>query len=219
MSLLVDIQAAVVAQIEAQPFFAGGGDDGAPVPVLAQDKGDIVNAIETAIAQIGACVVVAIGDAPVQYPDIPGARKEGMSIVVMAFEVPAINRAGGSTKTALEIAEAAEAALHLVTLPVDGVSVLRSKGIFANADAPDSGISYSVQIELDAGGGEPEGRVIPQVTWPDDPPPGDEPGYEYGRLANGRIEVRSLTTGLWHPLYVTGPAGSERIAIGQGVAE
>lgn len=217
MGLLSDIQEAAAAQLAAQTFFAGVGDM-PPVPVLAENKGDISAMARDAMQKLGALALVSIGQAPVAFPDIPGARKEQLELIVTAAETPALNRtSGGGYRTALEIAEQAEQALHLVLLPVDGTSAIVSKGIFP-ADGAAGVLAYEVRLQLNAGGGEPEGRVIPQVTWPDDPPP-TQPGTEYGRLANGRLEVRSLTTGLWHPIYVTGPAGGERLAIGQGVAQ
>ena len=161
-----EIQDAAVAQIAAQPFFTGGGVNGAAVPVIAENKRDIETEIEVMIAKLGCAAVVSIGNAPVKFPDIPGPRYEGASLLVVAYENVTINRgSGGANKTALSIAEQAAAALHLITLPIEGISVCVCKSIEA-ADAAEGEVAYVARFEFSAGGGDSDPE-IPLVVWAD----------------------------------------------------
>jgi hypothetical protein len=165
-TLLRDIQDAAVAQIAAQPFFTGGPDDGLPIPVLGENKRDILSEVRAKVARIGACAIVAIGNAPVTHPDIPGPRFEGATLLVYCYERPTINRAAsGSGKTALQIAAEAVNALHLITLPIEGISVLVCKAI-ESAEAAEGEIAYAARFEFAAGGGTAE-REEPLVVWSD----------------------------------------------------
>lgn len=211
-SVLQLVQDAAVAQVAAQPFFSGS-EDSKPVPVIGEAKRDILTEVQTRVAKLGVCAIVAVGQAPVTYPDIPGPRYQALDLRVLCYERVTINRgATGTGKTALQVAEAAAAALHLVTLPVEGTSVLRVAAI-EPTDADESSIAYAVRLTLDAGGGEPTDRVIPQVTWPEDPPPS---GGDYAKIEDGRLKLLNLSTGRWHGVYVTGGSGAERLAVDAG---
>jgi hypothetical protein len=165
-SILADIQSAVVAQISAQPFFTGGPNDGAAVPVLGENKRDILSDIQAKIARLGACAIVAIADAPVKYPNIPGPRYEIAEILVYCYERPTVNRgATGTGKTALQIAEAVAACLHQVTIPVEGCTPMSCTGLSA-APAGEGEVAYQVKFNFAAGGGTAE-REVPLVVWSD----------------------------------------------------
>lgn len=71
-------------------FFAG-------IPVLRADEGDIAAAAERALAETGLCLVCEVSGGPV--PVCPGDIVPWNASVAIG-EVPAVNRAGTSGKTA-----------------------------------------------------------------------------------------------------------------------
>lgn len=74
----------------AHAFFAG-------IPVLRADEGDIAAAAERALAETGLCLVCEVSGGPV--PVCPGDAVPWTASVSIA-EVPAVNRAGSTGKTA-----------------------------------------------------------------------------------------------------------------------
>lgn len=93
-------QRQIADALNADAWFPGHG-----VSVLIQDQGDIMTAIDTAVAQIGLCCVVAFDSAD---------RTNGsqvLSLSVIATEYPATNRSRADYATALDTVHRARLSL------------------------------------------------------------------------------------------------------------
>ena len=107
-SILQQAEEAMAREILEGPehaFFTG-------IPVLRADEGDIEAAAKRALAETGLCLVCEVSGGPI--PVCPGDAVPWNASVSIA-EVPAVNRAGTSAKTAdlaLEALLRAHATLH-----------------------------------------------------------------------------------------------------------
>lgn len=131
MSAIVTAQTQLVSLLAADNFFsdalAGGTDSPPPgyIPVLAQIKGDVVNALQSALQKIGAGVVVMLP--LVLFPDNRTIRIAlSLKFAVMVTTNPTLNRTG---KTAEAIIEKV---IKLVHFKPNGVSVGHARpGLFS----------------------------------------------------------------------------------------
>ncbi len=106
MGVLSTIQSQIKDRLTADPHFSD-------IPVITEDRGDINTAINTAIGQIGTCVIVLTPSADVRNANVPGPYFDRVGILVRTFETPTINRAStGTGKKAIDTAEIAVALLH-----------------------------------------------------------------------------------------------------------
>ncbi len=103
---LEDLRASVVRRLESLPALAG-------VPVIAEDRMNVVTEIQKALGQGGGLVVtVGTGGAKGAAPNDPLPQAD-VEVVVEVAEVPAVNRgAAGSKIPADTAAVIAVCALH-----------------------------------------------------------------------------------------------------------
>ncbi len=158
MSLLRDIQEAVVGKINAHPYFAGEEGEGQrAILALSEAKKDAVGKIQESIAKIGACVIVGVARAQVKSPNLKGPRFEDARLVCACHENVLVNRgANGTGEPCIAIAEAVARLLHL-WVPTRGegeeeealCGPLRVTDILPDDSAPT--LSYQVLIAFAAG--------------------------------------------------------------------
>ena len=79
--------------------------------IIAENRKDLVNAIKTAMAKLGMCIVVQTLDVKISTTT-PGPVYDSMKVSILVNEHPLINRAK-TDLTALDLAEKVAAALHL----------------------------------------------------------------------------------------------------------
>lgn len=105
LDLLADLQDAIAQRLSAEDYFAGP----LPVPVLTEDIGDLENAIQQRVNQLGVCVLVLT-------PELqPGAEPNSgqVDVRLTVSEKVVVNRsASGTGKRASAVALAAVALLQ-----------------------------------------------------------------------------------------------------------
>lgn len=79
--------------------------DAPAVPIIVQDQGDVVNAIDTALSRLGVSVLFLMGGADCNRPNLPGPYLDNISLMVQIAENVVVNRRAAGYKTALEVAE------------------------------------------------------------------------------------------------------------------
>ena len=89
------------------------------VDVIGQDKGDVLTAVQEAIAKMGLCVVVEVTGGDVKYPDV-GVGAIAAKVAFIISENVLINRAdGGTGKTADDATDEILVAFN----PMNGVAL------------------------------------------------------------------------------------------------
>jgi hypothetical protein len=153
MSLAATIQGAVVTRLSGHEYFAGAEGQGQKViPVLAENRKDIAASIQSAVAKLGACVIVGVGRLRVTSPNIPGPRFDESRMICACHENVAVNRgATGSGETALSIAEACARLLHQwkPTVQAHSAGVIVVEDIVIDPDSPL--LTYQVICRFSAG--------------------------------------------------------------------
>lgn len=117
---------------------------------IAEDKGDLINQIDTAIAKMGIVAIVSVPGAT--------AKSEASRIIVadatlaiQIVESPLINRGRANSITASEAAEQIAVLLHLNKLPCGFLPVFRKISPEAYADEY---IVYNIELSGTAALGE-----------------------------------------------------------------
>lgn len=142
---LLDIQEKVVSLLESAPYFSGRR-----LPVIAEDRGDVLKRLDAAIARAKKCILV-------QTPGfkITSSASKVMvgvvSLVVQCIERLPTGRQGDGA-TAQDMAEVVAWTLNLQ--PVDGAGVLVARSI-QGEELDDTTLSYAVVFEVEAALGDP----------------------------------------------------------------
>jgi hypothetical protein len=115
----------------------------AGVVCLAENKGDIIAAIDSAIAQVGICALVVT---PTFKADSEASRRivGTIDVVVQVFETPAVNRTRAGYLTALDTAELIATTLNLLQAG-ENTLVFRS---IDTATVNNNTILYNVRFTL-----------------------------------------------------------------------
>lgn len=160
-SLLTTLQLACAARLAGTPFFAGSPPAQPAIPVLTENRGDIVAAIERTVAGLGIYAILLTPTARVSKPDIPGPFFDELRVVVRVTERVITNRsAAGTGQPAALVAEAAAAALHQWRPPGAG-AVLRCAEL--TLVDHESLLTYDVVLLTEAGldRAHPPERIVP----------------------------------------------------------
>lgn len=114
------------------------------IPVISEERQDLVNQIETSLAKLGLCIVIQTVDAKVSHPNLPGPVFDAMTVSVLVHENVLINRSK-SDRTALAVAQDVALALHLKTIPGAGGPLLCQSIQFQSDSRV---LSYAVDFKI-----------------------------------------------------------------------
>ena len=128
---------AVVKGVAALPVLAG-------LPVIAEDRGDVVKNVQIAIAKTNFCVVVGAAEFRDEAPDA-GTCYGTAKIDVTVFESPVKNRAVARRPTFMEAAQAIARGMKLYDT---GDGLLVTKSIERPLDLGDGSVSCLVTFEV-----------------------------------------------------------------------
>ncbi len=118
MSLFSAVQEDIRQWLKAREFFSN-------VEVITEDRGDVINEVQTALGKLGIVVVVEMLKGRVEFPGV-GAGSIAFGIGMTVHENVVINRSGdGTKKTApdavveiFDVFNPLNAATHQKSLPV-----------------------------------------------------------------------------------------------------
>lgn len=103
--------------------------------IIAEDRKDLLNTINTSLAKLGLCAVVQTISAKVTKPNKPGPVYDDVRMSVVVYENPTINRSK-SDRTAQSVAEDISEALHQKRLNADGTGkLLLVEGVLPQDDS------------------------------------------------------------------------------------
>jgi hypothetical protein len=109
MSVLKGIQAVCANQLIASPYFSTGGT----VTVISENVADISDAINTALAKLGVCVIVITPTANSAFPNYLVPYFDNIAIKCRVCENVILNRSSsGTNKWASDVAEMVAVTLH-----------------------------------------------------------------------------------------------------------
>lgn len=120
------------------------------VLAIAEDKGDLINQIETAIAKMGIVAIVSVPSA-VSKSEASRIIVAEATLAIQIVESPLINRGRANSLTASEAAEQIACLLHLNKLPCGFLPVFRKISPEAYADEY---IVYNIEFSGTAALGE-----------------------------------------------------------------
>jgi hypothetical protein len=105
-SILKGIQQGCADQLAATPYFSN-------VTIITEQTGDIENAIQTALAKLGICVIVITPTANAAFPNYLKPYFNDIKIICRTVENVILNRStSGTGKQASEVAEMVAVTLH-----------------------------------------------------------------------------------------------------------
>ena len=110
---LESLQAAVAARLSADEWFSGAlSANGAAVPVITEQRGDIPTAVATALGRLGLCLVVTTPTFEFLNPQVP--QSDGTAALeIEACEMVTINQGKSGTQVhALAAAQRVVSLLH-----------------------------------------------------------------------------------------------------------
>jgi hypothetical protein len=145
------LQSKIVDKLAADSWFNR-------IPVIAEDIGDIVTAVDISVGKLGSCVVVETPVANCNIPNVPSIIFDEVLIVVTVWENVIINRdpnsAEASQKPALHTAQIVAALLHhwvpeLEDGSKEAIVTIRSPSITL-AENPDL-LGYHVYFDFGGG--------------------------------------------------------------------
>jgi hypothetical protein len=109
--------------------------------IIAENRLDLVTAINTSMAKLGLCVIVQTLEAAVLHPAKPGPVFDAQKFSVVVHEQPTLNR-GKTDRTAQSVAEQVAVALHHQRIENDTLMCL---GIFYQQDS--NFLTYAVDFK------------------------------------------------------------------------
>lgn len=102
------------------------------LPILSEERRDLVNQIEISLNKLGLCIVIQEVDAKVTRPNLPGPVFDSYTFSVMVNENVLINRSK-SDRTAKQVAKQVAEALHH-KIPTGAPGPLLCLGVFFQPD-------------------------------------------------------------------------------------
>lgn len=86
---LTSLQDAIAEKLKTEEMLSA-------VEIITEDRGDLASSIETALAQLGICLIVGVARLGVSNPNAPGPQFDSVSFSVAVTENVTLNRAPGS---------------------------------------------------------------------------------------------------------------------------
>jgi len=111
MSFFSDIQQHIYDRLKDATAL-DGLDYFASVDVIQEDQGDVLTAINKAIAGLGLVVVIHLADADCDKPNVPGPYLDSVRTAIDVAENVTLNRTGDSYKTINQVVEHVLLYLH-----------------------------------------------------------------------------------------------------------
>jgi hypothetical protein len=144
-------QDAIVSLLQADDWFAPAGEN--PVTVIAEEKGDVDVQIQTAVKRLGACVLVMMGRALCERPNIPGPFFDRIEYVLEIAENALLNRgATGTGKTARQIAHrVCRLVHHHKPTGFGGIFRVSRDAIVLAQNPPGATVTYQVNVSIPGG--------------------------------------------------------------------